>query len=120
MFLDPDNGLETAKMRHRHAATDKHVAWREVKDYYDRGQSVILYQHRPQMMKKTDCIRGILAFQAEFLHADGVLVLEYPRYTNRYYFMFCRDAHRSKLERAYRGVTETWCGMCAAVDICRL
>lgn len=28
--------------------------------------------------------------------------------------------HRTALERAYRGVTETWCGMCAAVDICRL
>ena len=120
VFLDPDNGLETAKMRERRLTKDKHVTWQEVKDYYDRGQSVILYQHRPQMMKRTVCICKVLDFQNAFLNADSTFILEYPRYTNRYYFIFCHETHQARLEHAYRRVTEAWSGMCEAVDICRL
>ena len=56
-------------MHERRSAKEKHTTWQEVKDYYDRGQSVILYQHRPQMTKKA-CIQSVLGFQNSFLHAD--------------------------------------------------
>ena len=69
------------------------MIWQEVKDYYDRGQSVILYQHRPQITKKTACIQSVRGFQNSFLHADRTLLLEYPRYTNRYYFIFAHHTH---------------------------
>ena len=68
-------------MHERRSAKEKHVIWQEVKDYYDRGQSVILYQHRPQITKKTACIQSVRGFQNSFLHADRTLLLEYPRYT---------------------------------------
>ena len=93
VFLDPDNGLETARMHERTSAKEKHATWQEVKDYYDRGQSVILYQHRPQRTKKEVCIQSVLDFQNSFLHADRTLLLEYPRYTNRYYSIFAHHTH---------------------------
>lgn len=120
VFLDPDNGLETEKMHQRGSAKDKHTTWQEVKDYYDRGQSVILYQHRPQMMKREPCIRKILAFQTAFLRADKTLLLEYPRYTNRYYFMFVHAEHQAAMEAVYHSVVQTWNGLCCPVDLCRL
>ena len=120
VFLDPDNGLETAKMHRYQSATDKHTAWKEVKDYYHRGQSVILYQHRPQMTKKETCIRGVLEFQNSFLKADHTLLLEYPRYTNRYYFIFAHGVHRAGLETVYHCVAQTWNGFCSPIDVCRL
>ena len=78
MFLDPDNGLETYNMFTKETATEKHVKWAELKDYYDRGQNVILYQHRPQMTSKENCIKGILEFQKNYLKADAVMLLEFP------------------------------------------
>ena len=117
VFLDPDNGLETARMHQRRSAKEKHTAWQEVKDYYDRGQSVILYQHRPQMTRKTACIQGVLDFQNSFLHADRTLLLEYPRYTNRYYFIFAHHAHLPALEGVYRRVAQTWKGLCNPVEL---
>ena len=117
VFLDPDNGLETAKMRQRGHIKDKHAKWQEVKDYYDRGQSVILYQHRPQMTKKETCIQGVLDFQNSFLKADSTLLLEYPRYTNRYYFIFAHDVHRAILEDLYHSVTQIWNGLCSPVAL---
>jgi hypothetical protein len=58
VFLDPDNGLETEKMYQTGSAKVKHVKWTELKDYYARGQNVILYQHRPQMTTKEKCIES--------------------------------------------------------------
>lgn len=117
VFLDPDNGLETANMHRRHSAKEKHTTWQEVKDYYDRGQSVILYQHRPQMTKKAACIQGVLDFQNNFLKADHVLLLEYPRYTNRYYFFFAHQVHRAALEEIARSVARNWEGLCRRIDL---
>ena len=119
VFLDPDNGLESARMHQHRSAKEKHTTWQEIKDYYDRGQSVILYQHRPQMTKKEVCIQGVLDFQNTFLHADHILLLEYPRYTNRYYFMFAHQNHIPALECVHRTVAQTWKGLCNAIDICR-
>ena len=117
VFLDPDNGLESARMRQRRAAKEKHTTWQEVKDHYDRGQSVILYQHRPQMTKKTVCIQGVLDFQNSFLHADHTLLLEYPRYTNRYYFIFAHQTHFTVLEHVHHAVAQTWTGLCNPVEL---
>lgn len=120
VFLDPDNGLESAKMHQTGSAQEKHTTWQEVKDYYDRGQSVILYQHRPQMTKKEACIQGVMDFQDSFLHADHTLLLEYPRYTNRYYFFFVHQNHLPVLETVYHSVAKDWAGLCIPIEICRL
>ena len=104
-------------MHERRSAKEKHTTWQEVKDYYDRGQSVILYQHRPQMTKKEVCIQGVLNFQNTFLHADHTLLLEYPRYTNRYYFIFAHQTQFSALEHIHHKVAQTWKGLCNPVDL---
>lgn len=119
VFLDPDNGLESARMHQGRSAKEKHTTWQEVKDYYDRGQNVILYQHRPQMAKKEACIQGVMAFQDSFLHADRILLLEYPRYTNRYYFLFAHQAYLPILESVYHSVAKNWAGLCSPIEICR-
>ena len=108
VFLDPDNGLETANMYKKGIISEKHVKWQELKDYYTRGQNVILYQHRPQMAKKEMCIDGIISFQKKFLMADRVKLLEFPKYTNRFYFMFLHDKFASSFENVCKNVIETW------------
>ena len=120
VFLDPDNGLQTPSMYQRGYARDKHATWQEVKDYYRRGQSVVLYQHRPQMMKKENCIQKVLAFERSFLQAESTLLLEYPRYTNRYYFIFAHQVHQPVLQKVYHSVAQTWKRMCSPIDFCRL
>lgn len=108
VFLDPDNGLETKCMFQKRGATIKHVKWEELRDYYVRGQNVILYQHRPQMMKKEKCIDGIMRFQREFLAADCVMLLEFPKYTNRFYFIFVHKEFEAAFERVCNLMVQRW------------
>lgn len=115
VFLDPDNGLETVRMHNSGKTTEKHVKWSELKDYYSRGQNVILYQHRPQMTKKEECIENIMNFQKEYLCADFVKVLEFPKYTNRFYFMFIHEQYQNVCEHVCASMIENW----GRADFCR-
>lgn len=108
VFLDPDNGLETTKMYQTGSATEKHVKWAELKDYYTRGQNVILYQHRPQMTTKEKCIESVLYFQKNYLLADCVRLLEFPKYTNRFYFMFLHENDKAAFERVCFSMVQKW------------
>ena len=117
VFLDPDNGLETEKMHICGGATEKHVKWTELKDYYSRGQSVILYQHRPQMTKKETCIKNILDFNRQYLHSDNVFILEFPKFTNRFYFFFARKEHSCHIKEICNCMNSEWQGFCKQIDI---
>lgn len=108
VFLDPDNGLETEKMHKIGGATKKHVKWEELKDYYSRGKNVILYQHRPQMTPKDKCIEAVVKFQNEFLHADCVKLLEFPKYTNRFYFMFLHSKYQNVFDEICKSMIQKW------------
>lgn len=119
VFLDPDNGLETENMRKTKSATEKHVKWTEIKDYYCRGQNVILYQHRPQMTSKEKCIESVMRFQQEYLKADCVKVLEFPKYTNRFYFMFVQKEAERTFANICTAMTEKWScnGFCREIVV---
>lgn len=115
VFLDPDNGLETVKMYQNGGTTEKHVKWAELKDYYARGQNVILYQHRPQMTTKEKCIEGVMQFQKDYLLADHVKLLEFPKYTNRFYFMFLHQNSKPNFDRVCCSMAQKW----GKQDFCR-
>lgn len=108
VFLDPDNGLETDNMYRFGGATEKHVKWTELKDYYERGQNVILYQHRPQMITKEKCIESIMYFQRNYLLADCIRLLEFPKYTNRFYFMFLHETDRRIFDSICSSMVQKW------------
>lgn len=116
VFLDPDNGLATKKMMENKSYSEKHVLWSELKNYYDRGQSVILYQHRPQMTKREVVIDGIIEFDKTYLGSDLLLGLEFPKYTNRYYFLFCHMKHAFELKRVVDQMSAEWSGMCKKME----
>lgn len=115
VFLDPDNGLATKKMMGNKSYSEKHVLWNELKDYYDRGQSVILYQHRPQMTKRDIVIEQIVDFDKTYLKADMLLGLEFPKFTNRYYFFFCHNKHAGELKKSVDNMNINWQGFCKQI-----
>src|SRR5947209_8850700 len=45
IFFDPDNGIEVKSVRFGARGSSKYVYWRELADAYNRGSSVIVYQH---------------------------------------------------------------------------
>ena len=112
VFLDPDNGLETRTMEMRGTATEKHACRREIKDYYCAGKSVVLYQHLPQMTKKEVCIEELVYFGKHVLGADELHILEFPRYTTRFYACFLHYDHAKIMRAGIESMDRNWKGIC--------
>lgn len=117
VFLDPDNGLATKRMMENGSYSEKHVLWNELKDYYDRGQSVILYQHRPQMTKGRVVIERIIEFSKSYLAADILLGLEFTPWQNRYYFFFCHNEHANRIRKVIEHMSAKWQDICKQIEI---
>lgn len=49
IFLDPDNGFEVKSIVRGKAGSERYVFWGDVASIYDRGYSVMVYQHFPRV-----------------------------------------------------------------------
>jgi hypothetical protein len=45
VFFDPDNGVEIASIDKKHPKAGKYVFWDELREFWNRGQSLIIYHH---------------------------------------------------------------------------
>jgi hypothetical protein len=45
VFVDPDNGIEIPSKPIGHKNSSKYVAWQEIRDLWQMGCSIIIYQH---------------------------------------------------------------------------
>ena len=52
IFFDPDNGLEIMSVKKGKRKSSKYVFWDEVKNFYEKGHSVIVYQHFPRQERR--------------------------------------------------------------------
>lgn len=94
IFLDPDNGLASEKMTQNNACSIQHVLWNEIRDYYNRGQSVLLYQHRPRRERSEKLIDNIRKFNDNFLKASAFSYGDFSCCQNRYLFLFSHENHK--------------------------
>ena len=116
-FLDPDNGLivpsATKKTRH------KYVLDHEIRDYICRGQSVILYNHRPrkkakiyfpEMQKRLEAIEGVKPTHISYI--------TFPRFSVRDYFLIAaNDEHGRIMQDA---LTDMLLGVWGKTEMCRV
>lgn len=52
VFVDPDNGIEVPSTKFGAAGSSKYVFWRELQAIYAAGQSVLIYQHFPRVVRE--------------------------------------------------------------------
>ncbi len=52
VFLDPDNGLEVKSVPYGKKKSSKYVYFKELQEFWDRGKSLLIYQHYPRGKRK--------------------------------------------------------------------
>jgi hypothetical protein len=48
-FFDPDNGMEVKSMPAGQHNSSKYLYWHELKQFWEKGQSLLIYQHFPRV-----------------------------------------------------------------------
>ena len=53
IFLDPDNGIEVRSVKYGTKNSSKYVYWKELHVLWEKGKSILVYQHFPRI-KRTE------------------------------------------------------------------
>ena len=97
VFLDPDNGIEIPSKRLGTKDSGKYVFWGEITRAYERGHSLVIYQHF--IRESRDAYIARLAAQlAGRLQAP---LVDSFRTANVVFFLVARPEHVAAFDRAH-------------------
>lgn len=118
VFLDPDNGMLVPSVGRKSARRVKYVLYEEVWDYVQRGQSVLIYNHRSRKPEE----RYFQELCSKLQDASGVLdskilKITFPRCSVRDYLALPASGdHRRKIEAAFLSMEQ---GIWREMGMCR-
>ena len=92
VFFDPDNGLEVKSVPRTRSKGPKYVFCDELLPYWERGQSLVVYQHLAQGSKHERQISDRLNQLKSCLRNGVPIALHYHRGTSRVFFVIPNPA----------------------------
>lgn len=108
VFLDPDNGLETASV-HRHSPkSGKYVFWNEVADFWDAGHSLIIYHHLNRtatVARQADILKA--KFRERFPDAPLLRHFLARRGSCRHFWIVAQNEHAKVLAASIERISQT-------------
>ena len=110
IFLDPDNGLEVKSTNPYSKNGNKYTTYQEVADYYAKGSTVIIYNHRDRK-PESEYLKRFYRFKGMDEKKNAkMFYLRASRYSVRDYLFLVQERHFSDLERAIDNFLATeWC-----------
>ena len=100
VFVDPDNGVRRSDHgapSHR-SKTEKHAYLDELRQFTERGQSIVAYHHADRSTTVERQAQLRLADAAQELQIEPLAAVRASRGTNRLFLVLPVEAHRSHLE----------------------
>ena len=103
VFLDPDNGLETASVKPHMVRAAKYAFYSELETYLSRGQSLMVYHHLDRSSKS---LQQVHRRQREIYEKLGrrTLVMRYYRGSPRAFILIPQNRHRELVMERTRGM----------------
>ena len=108
VFLDPDNGLETASVRPHTVRSAKYVYYEELDPYLKRGQSLVIYHH---LNRGSKSLEQVYRRQREIYERLGsrALAMRYHRGSPRAFIMIPQGRlRRGFMDQTRRMLAGPW------------
>lgn len=96
VFFDPDNGLEVQSCGKYSKRSNKYVFYDDLVPYFERGQSLIIYNHRDRK-SEDEYIKRILKIH-EYILTDTIFFLRFNRFSVRDYIFVLQPKHKELIE----------------------
>jgi hypothetical protein len=98
IFLDPDNGIQTDKVRKTQIKAIKYVFKDEIKKYCELDKSLIIYNHRDRK-PKSEYDRKITDSLGQIRSLNGIKVLRFKRVSVRDLIFLIQEDHQDLIEQ---------------------
>ncbi|MGY3577825.1 hypothetical protein [Bradyrhizobium sp. USDA 4504] len=116
VFLDPDNGLETASVQRHSPKSGKYVFWNEVAEFWNAGHSLVIYHH---LNRTTTVARQAEVLKAKFRERfpDAPILRHFlaRRGSCRHFWIVGRDEHAQALAGSIERISQTALRECLEV-----
>jgi hypothetical protein len=110
VFFDPDNGFEIASVDKKHPKAGKYVYWDELREFWNRGQSLIIYHHlnrTASVYQQMEALKGRVS--REISGQYRVVRLIFRRGSCRsYWFLLQNDIAELVEERVAKMMQSGW------------
>lgn len=98
LFLDPDNGIETASLKKSDFRAGKYVFWREIEQAWDMGKSLVIYNHLNRTASASTQTAKLKAeFSTRLPSADMIVPLLFRRGSCRHLWVVGQRSHAGSL-----------------------
>ena len=104
VFFDPDNGLEVKSIPRGKKNSSKYLYWSEVKDSYQAGHSILIYQHFPRMQRES-FIRNLVRQFKAMTEVDRIF---YYKTRHVVFFLLTQSKHESLFIENNANILNAW------------
>jgi hypothetical protein len=112
LFFDPDNGMEVASTRKGHRGSSKFLYWDEVTRAFQRGHSLLVYQHFPR--RERSAFLADLA--SKFRAVTGAAQVTALVTSNVAFFLVPQPGHTGVLDSIGPSLAKSWQGQVRLQD----
>jgi hypothetical protein len=116
VFLDPDNGLETASVRRHSPKSGKYVFWSELAEFWSAGHSLIIYHHLNRTAtaaRQADALRA--TFRDRFPDAPLLRHFLARRGSCRHFWIVAQEKHARALSESIARISRSALKECLQV-----
>jgi hypothetical protein len=116
VFLDPDNGLETASVQRHSPKSGKYAFWNELSEFWTRGHSLVVYHHLNRtatVARQADVLRA--KFSERFPDAPLLRHFLARRGSCRHFWIVGQDRHAQALSDSIERISQTALSGCLEV-----
>jgi hypothetical protein len=113
VFLDPDNGIETASVQRNSPKSGKYAYWNELEAFWAQGHSLIVYHHLNRTMTVARQAK-VLSEKFETRFPDAPLIGHFlaRRGSCRHFWMVGQKRHAAALRRSAENISQTTLRTC--------
>ncbi|MFC2139204.1 hypothetical protein ACFLR4_00960 [Bacteroidota bacterium] len=104
IFFDPDNGIEVKSKPYGSKDSSKYIYWKEIEAVWERGKSLIIYQHFPREKREVYLERMLNELQA---HAPGAYVDSFNT-SNVAFLTALQPAHKFFYKNLVADLNKNW------------
>lgn len=106
VFLDPDNGMIVPSFKIGNPKIVKYVLYKEVRDYLNHGQSVLIYNHRCRIKESLYFEKLFQRFADKACISNSrIQTITFPRFSVRDYLAIsANEEHHLKIQTAFQNM----------------
>jgi hypothetical protein len=112
-FIDPDNGIEVRSKPVGRRGSAKYVTWREIRELWETGCSILIYQHWRR--EPREAFAGRMA--SELREHTGARFVEALRTSHVLYLLAAQERHREQFREAVARLPQRWGGQIEAMRL---